>query len=537
MVDDVMCFGRTLPFASGRSPVLARNAVAASQPLAAQAGLQALTAGGNAIDAALATAITLTVVEPTMNGIGGDVFALVWDGERLHGINASGRAPRHWSPARFTGRATMPADGWDTVTTPGTVSGWAALSERFGALPFERLFDAAIRYARDGFAVSPVVARQWQTAASQLRDQPGFAEAFLPGGGAPRAGELWRFPAQADTLEEIANTRGASFYTGRLAGVIADFARETGGALDEDDLGRHRADWVEPLVHAYRGYSVHEIPPNGAGITALIALGILAHLPVPETRPDSAARLHLQIEAMRLAFADAAAQVGDAEHMRVAPEALLDESYLAARARLIDPRRAGRYAAGAPASGGTVYLCAADAQGRMVSMIQSNFKGFGSGVVVPGTGIALHNRGAGFTLQPGHPNEVGARKRPYHTIIPAFLSRAGEPVMVFGVMGGHMQPQGHVQFAMRFIDDGCNPQACSDGPRWRIDDAGALTLEAALPAETVRGLEALGHEVTVMPADSLDFGSAQAIARVSGRLEDGYAAGSDHRRDGQAVGF
>lgn len=537
MIEGPPPFNAAQPFASARTPVLARNVVAASQPLAAQAGLQALAAGGNAIDAAIATAITLTVVEPTMNGIGGDAFALVWDGSQLHGINASGRAPQGWNRARFAGREAMPRDGWDTVTTPGAVSAWVALSERFGVLPFERLFDAALRYARDGFAVSPAVARQWSTAASRLGDGPGFAQAFLPSGRAPRAGEIWRFRAQGDTLEEIARTRGESFYRGRLAGVIADFARATGGALDESDLGAHCADWVEPLAHTYRGYAVHEIPPNGAGITALIALGILEHLPVQDTPADSAQRLHFQIEAMRLAFADAAAQVADAQHMRVAPQALLDDAYLASRARLIDPARAGRYPAGVPASGGTVYLCAADAQGRMVSMIQSNFKGFGSGVVVPGTGIALQNRGAGFTLEPGHPNEVGPRKRPFHTIIPAFLSRDGQPVMAFGVMGGNMQPQGHVQFAMRFIDDGCNPQACSDGPRWRIDDAGALTVEASVPAQTVRDLEALGHEVSVMPADSLDFGSAQAIARLSERIEDGYAAGSEHRRDGQAVGF
>ncbi len=526
-----------LQFPSGRSPVLARNVVATSQPLAAQAGLQALAAGGNAIDAALAAAITLTVVEPTMNGIGGDAFALVWDGERLHGLNASGRAPRAWQPERFAGHTAMPALGWDSVTTPGTVSAWVALSERFGALPFAALFEAALRYARDGFPVSPVVARQWQNAAPQLRGQPGFAEAFLPNGEALRAGMSWRFGDQADTLEDIALTRGESFYRGRLARLIAEYARQTGGALDQDDLASHCVDWVEPLAHQYRGYTLHEIPPNGAGITALMALGMLAHLPVAATQPDSAERLHLQVEAMRLAIADGAAHVADSAHMRVSPGALLDDGYLVQRARLIDSRRAGSYGAGAPPSGGTVYLCAADAQGRMVSMIQSNFKGFGSGVVVPGTGIALHNRGSGFSLASGHPNQVGPRKRPFHTIIPAFISRDGEPVMAFGVMGGNMQPQGHLQVAMRFIDDGNNVQACSDGPRWRINDNGVLTVEAGVPEATVRGLEALGHEVTVMPADSLDFGSAQAIARLSENLADGYAAGSDHRRDGQAVGF
>ena len=526
----------TLPYPS-RAPVLARNVVAASQPLAAQAGLQAMARGGNAVDAALAAAIVLTVVEPTMNGIGGDAFALIWDGAQLHGLNASGRAPAAWNPKAFAELQKMPALGWGTVTVPGTVSAWVAMSERFGALPFADLFEAAIRYARDGYAVSPVIARQWQEAAPQLQDQPGYREAFMPAGRTPRAGERWRFEAQAATLEDIARTRGESFYRGRLARAIAEFARATGGAIDEADLAAHRVDWVEPVSHTYHGFTVHEIPPNGQGIAALMALGMLEHLPVADTQPDSAQRLHLQAEAMRLAFADAAAHVADPSHMRVSADALLDRDYLASRARLVDPGRAGRYGAGQPPGGATVYLCAADAQGRMVSFIQSNFKGFGSGVVVPGTGIALHNRGMGFSLEPGHPNLVAGGKRPYHTIIPAFMTRDGQPVMAFGVMGGNMQPQGHLQVAMRFIDDRRNPQACSDAPRWRIDDAGQLTVEAATPAAAVQGLQAMGHSVRVMPHDSLDFGSAQLIARLSEGLDDGYATGSDHRRDGQAVGF
>lgn len=525
-----------LPFLS-RSPVFARNMVATSQPLASQAGLLALARGGNAIDAALAAAITLTVVEPTMNGIGSDAFALVWDGERLHGLNASGRAPQAWTPQRFAGQQSMPLIGWDSVTVPGAVSAWVALSERFGTLPFEDLFESALRYASDGYAVSPVIARQWDLATQQLAGQPGFRDAFMPGGRAPRAGEHWRFPDQADTLSEIASTRGESFYRGRLAAAIAGYARQTGGAITEADLAAHRCDWVDPISIDYHGFTVHEIPPNGAGIAALIALGIMEHLPVADTRPDSAERLHLQIEAMRLAFADAHAHVADPAHMRVSSGQLLDPAYLAERAKLIDPMRAGRYAAGEPPRGGTVYLSVADAQGRMVSMIQSNFKGFGSGVVVPGTGISLQNRGCGFSLTDGHPNLVGPGKRAYHTIIPAFMTRAGRPVMGFGVMGGNMQPQGHLQVAMRFVDDAGNPQSCSDGARWRIDDAGALMLEAAVPAAAVDGLRARGHTPKVMPADSIDFGSCQAVARVSDDLAEGYVAGSDHRRDGQAVGF
>ncbi|MEK9720422.1 MAG: gamma-glutamyltransferase, partial [Quisquiliibacterium sp.] len=269
----------------------------------------------------------------------------------------------------------------------------------------------------------------------------------------------------------------------------------------------------------------------------LIALGILESLPVAGTAADSAQRLHLQIEAMRLAFADAHAHVTDPQHMRVTPGAMLDQAYLAKRAAMVDPQRAGTYPAGDPPKGGTVYLCTADAKGQMVSLIQSNFKGFGSGVVVPGTGISLQNRGMGFSLQPGHPNYVGPRKRPYHTIIPAFISKQGRPVMAFGVMGGNMQPQGHLQIAMRFIDDACNPQSCSDGPRWRIDDEGGLMVESSVPAGTVEGLRAMGHAVKVMPPDSLDFGSCQAIACLGDDPRDGYVAGSDQRRDGHAGGF
>jgi gamma-glutamyltranspeptidase/glutathione hydrolase len=524
---------------SGRQPVIARNVVATSQPLASQAGAAAYARGGNAIDAALAAAITLTVVEPTMNGIGGDAFALVWDGRSLQGLNASGRAPRAWNPARFAGRAEMPRLGWDSVTVPGVVSGWVALSERYGALPFADLFVDAIRHARDGFPVSPVIARQWADQARTLHDQPGFG-AFMPGGRTPRAGELWRFEDQARTLEEIAGTRGDSFYRGRLAEAIVGFSKANGAALALADLEEHRADWVEPIETAFHGHAVHEIPPNGQGLAALLALGLLDTLPYAETAPGSAARMHLEVEAMRLAFADLHAHVADAAHMRVTPAQLLDRAYLRERARRIDPRRAGTHPPGQPPAGGTVYLCTGDAEGRMVSFIQSNYKGFGSGVVVPETGIALHNRGFGFVTTAGHPNQVDGGKRPLHSIIPAFLTRAGAPAMAFGVMGGNMQAQGHTQMVLRRVVEGLDPQACSDAPRWRIDDAGDLTLEPSVPADVVEGLAKLGHRPKVAPPDNLDFGSAQLVVRLDaetvGGAEPVYAAGSDHRRDGQAVG-
>ena len=528
-----------LPFPSARQPVLARNVVATSQPLAAQAGAAAFARGGNAVDAALAAAITLTVVEPTMNGIGGDAFALVWDGQQLQGLNASGRSPAAWTAERFAGLDQMPPLGWDSVTVPGTVSAWVALSQRFGKLPFEDLFTDALRHARQGFPVSPVIARQWATAVTELAGQPGF-EAFMPGGRAPRVGELWRFADQADTLESIARSKGESFYRGALAQRITAFAAVHGAALSADDLAAHQAEWVAPVSVDFRGHQVHEIPPNGSGLGALIALGLLEHLPFDATAPGSAARMHLEIEAMRLAFADLQTHVADAEHMRLAPQALLQPAYLKRRAALIDPLRAGHYPAGQPASGGTVYLCAADAQGMMVSFIQSNYKGFGSGVVVPGTGIALHNRATGFVTTPGHVNQVAGGKRPLHSIIPAFVTRDGKPVMAFGVMGGNMQTQGHVQMLLRHLVEGHNPQAASDAPRWRINDAATLTLEPTVPADVVAGLRALGHAPVVAAPGNLDFGSAQLIRRLddadTGSDEPVYAAGSDHRRDGQAVG-
>lgn len=525
-----------LPHPSGRQPVMGRNVISTSQPLAAQAGAAAFARGGNAIDAALAAAITLTVVEPTMNGIGGDAFALVWEGGKLHGLNASGRAPAAWSPERFAGLDAIPPRGWESVTVPGQVAGWADLSRRFGALPFEDLFVDAIRHARDGFPVSPVIARQWKQGVADLHMHPGFS-AFMPKGRAPEPGEIWRFAEQADTLEEIARTHGASFYNGRLADQIIAFSRLHGGSMTQEDLASHRSTWVDPISVDFHGYQVHEIPPNGQGLAALLALGILDRLPYRDTTVGSAERMHLEIEAMRAAFADTHAHLADIGHMRHTPAQLLDPAYLDERARSIDPTRAGQHVTGKPHAGGTVYLCAADAQGRMVSFIQSNYRGFGSGVVVPGTGIALHNRGTGFVLTPGHANQVAGGKRPAHSIIPAFLTRDGHPVMAFGVMGGNMQAQGHVQMILRHVAEGLNPQACSDAPRWRINDAATLTLEPTVPAQVVAALTAMGHAPTVLAPDNLEFGSAQLAVRLPGSEEDGaaYVAGSDHRRDGQAI--
>ncbi len=523
-------FDWKLPYSWPRTPVLAANAVCTSQPLAAQAGLQILAEGGSAVDAAVATAITLTVVEPVSNGIGSDAFAVVWDGRQLHGLNASGRSPAAWTPEYF-GDNGVPALGWNSVTVPGAVSAWVELHAKFGRVPFERLFDAAIGYARSGYLVSPMVAAQWAAQVPLFASQPGFADTFMPGGRAPRPGELVRLPDHAATLEQIAASNGAAFYHGELADRLEAHAAANGGAMRAADLAAHRADWVATISADYRGYTVHEIPPNGQGIVALIALGILEQFDMPSRAVDSADSVHLQIEAVKLAFADAAAYVGDLDHMSLHVEHLLDKDYLKHRASLIDPQRAKPASAGTP-RGDTVYLTAADTAGMMVSMIQSNFMGFGSGVVVPGTGIALQNRGMGFVATPGHPNQVGPGKRPFHTIIPGFVTRNGAPVMSFGVMGGQMQPQGHVQVLVRVVNHGQNPQAACDGPRFRWVQGLEVCCEHGFPEETLNELRRRGHQLVTVD-DYNQFGSCQAIWR----LEGGYLAVSDPRRDGQAAGL
>ena len=519
------------PYSSTRRPVLAANCVATSQPLAAQAGLSMLAKGGGAVDAAVAAAIALTVVEPPMNGIGGDAFAIVAERGELYGLNASGRAPAGWTAERFAGRHAMPAAGWDSVAVPGAVSAWAALHRRFGRLPFEALFEPAIRYARDGFPVTPVIATQWRNQVETLGRYRGFAETFMPGGRAPAPGETFRCPEQATTLELIAASQGEAFYRGALAEAIAAAAKRDGGALSLDDLGEHAPEWVAPLAVNFQGYRVHELPPNGQGLAALIALGILDRLDLGGLDPDGAEIHHLQIEATKLGMADVKAHVGDPGAMLVRAEALLSDDYLDDRARLIRRERASAPHPGRPPQHGTVYLAAADAGGMMVSYIQSNYRGFGSGIVIPGAGIALNNRGSCFVLERGHPNQVGPRKRPLNTIIPGFATRDGAPVAAFGVMGGAMQPQGHVQVATRLFAKGQNPQAAADAPRWRVE-GGRVMVEAAWDHRFRDALAARGHDLE--DGGFLDFGAAQIIWRLG---EAGYAAASESRRDGQAVGF
>ncbi|HEY5634538.1 MAG TPA: gamma-glutamyltransferase family protein [Burkholderiaceae bacterium] len=523
-----------------RSPVFARNIVSTSHPLAAQAGLRMLWAGGNAVDATVAAAAAITMVEPMSCAIGGDAFAQVWDGSRLHGLNASGMAPAAWDVAYFERKhgGTIPQRGWDAATVPGAVGGWIALHERFGKLALGQVLAPAIDLARRGYAVARIVQQKWQAQVGLLKDIPGFADALMPRGGAPAVGERFVFKGAAETLERIAATQGRDFYEGETAERIAAFAREHGGAMTVQDLRAYAPMWVEPISKDYRGLTVHEIPPNGQGIAALMALGMLSHFDVAADAPDSVAARHLQIEAIKVAFADVYKYVADERYMtKVRPRDLLDDGYLRERAKLIRRDRATDFAHGVPPAGGTIYLAAADESGMMVSFIQSAYAGFGSGVVVPNTGVVMQNRGFGFTTEAGHPNCVAPGKRPFHTIIPAFVTREGKPLMSFGVMGGNIQPQGHMQTLTRMIDWKQNPQAACDAPRFKVQRGLSVDIEKTMPPEVVNALRAMGHQIESIPDPYMDFGSGQFIWRLSDDPEDGYVAASDSRRDGCAAGF
>jgi gamma-glutamyltranspeptidase/glutathione hydrolase len=530
-------------YPSQRSPVFARNIVSTSHPLAVQAGLRMLQRGGNAVDAAVAAAAVMMVAEPCSNGLGSDMFCIVWDGRTLQGLNASGRAPAAWTPGYFRARygadaKTPPKRGWDSVTVPGAVAGWVALHDRLGRLPFGDLLEPAIEVAERGYGVPVIIQHKWTAAAAlpELTTQPGFAQTFLPHGRAPHVGERFAMPEAARTLRLIAQTRGEAYYRGEIAAAIAAHARAHGGAMTEADLAGYAPEWVTPIQQDYRGHTLHEIPPNGQGIAALIALGILEHFDLASLPVDGVASQHLQIEAMKLAFADIYRHVGEPAAMTLTPAQMLDPAYLASRARLIDPKRAQDFGPGHLPQGGTIYLTAADERGMMVSFIQSNYMGFGSGVVVPGWGISLQNRGHGFTLDESRANVVGPGKRPFHTIIPAFLTKDGAPVMSFGVMGGDMQPQGHLQTLVRMLDYRQQPQAACDAPRWRVN-GGIVNAENGFDAATAQGLRALCHRVEPFADSYQDYGAGQFIWRLGDPAVEGYAAASDPRRDGQAAGF
>jgi gamma-glutamyltranspeptidase/glutathione hydrolase len=532
------------PYRSTRTPVFARNVVATSHPLAVQAGLRMMAAGGNAVDAAVAAAAVMTLVEPCSNGLGSDAFCILWDGQQLHGLNASGPAPAAWTLDYFKRKhgadaKTPPMRGWDSVTVPGAVAAWAALSQRFGRLRFEDLMAPAIAIAERGFAVPVVVQDKWAAASRvpALVSQPGFAETFLPHGRAPEVGELFRFPGAARALKAIAATKGQALYGGEIAEALARQAATQGGAMTVADLAGYQPEWVTPIGQDYRGHRLHEIPPNGQGISALIALGILQHFDLGPLGADSVAAQHLQIEAMKLAFADVYRYVAEPSAMAVTPGQMLDPAYLAGRARLIDAKRAQDFGAGNPAKGGTIYLTTADEHGMMVSFIQSNYLGFGSGVVVPEYGISLQDRGHDFSLDATSPNVVAPGKRPFHTIIPAFLTKDGQPQMGFGVMGGHMQPQGHLQTLVRMLDFGQNPQAACDAPRWRVNQGRSINVDQHMDPALVQGLVDLGHQPELLSDSYMDLGAGQFIWRLGDPAVEGYVAASDPRRDGQAAGF
>ncbi|HET6829554.1 MAG TPA: gamma-glutamyltransferase family protein, partial [Ramlibacter sp.] len=475
------------------------------------------------------------------NGLGSDAFAILWDGRQLHGLNASGRAPAAWTPGYFQKKygketATPPKRGIDAVTVPGAVASWVALSEKFGKLPFADLLEPAIEIAERGYLLPIVVQQKWAAATPELGSLPGFAQGFLPWGRAPQVGELFRFKAAARGLRAIAQSKGAAFYGGEIAQAIERFAAEQGGVLTAADFAAYKPEWVAPIGKDYRGYTLHEIPPNGQGIAALIALGILSHFDLAALKVDGADSQHLQIEAMKLAFADVYRYVAEPSCMEVTAQQMLDDAYLASRAKLIDMRRAQDFGAGNPVKGGTIYLTAADENGMMVSFIQSNYMGFGSGCVEPQYGISLQNRGHAFSLQPGA-NQVAPGKRPFHTIIPAFLTKDGQPVMSFGVMGANMQPQGHMQTVVRMLDYKQNPQAACDAPRWRYNAGLEINVESQMDPAVVRELAGRGHRMEVIDDSYQDFGAGQFIWRMGDPKVEGYVIASDPRRDGLAAGF
>ncbi|MDQ2716825.1 MAG: gamma-glutamyltransferase family protein [Chloroflexota bacterium] len=530
----------SLPSVRRKPLFAAQGVVATSQALASQAGFSILKRGGNAVDAALAAAITLTVVEPCSCDVGGDLFAQVWDGQALHGLNGSGRAPAALTPeeVRKRGHEAMPDQGWLSVTVPGAPAAWRDLHQRFGRLPFAALFESAIEYAEKGYPISPTVFWHWRWGAEVTHadlhgeEYSGFETVFAPGGRIPQIGEMWRNPDLAHTLRRIAESGAQDFYNGEIAGKIAAFSARTGGVLTLSDLQDHSSTWVEPISTNYRGYDVWELPPNGQGLAALIALNILEGFELGKYPRESAESYHLQIEAMKLAFVDAQRYIADPERAPVPTRELLSKEY-AARRRALIGEQALLPESGEPLRGGTVYLCAADADGMMVSLIQSNFDSFGSHVVVPGVGIALQNRGSAFSLDPAHLNRLEPGKRPFHTIIPGFLSRAGQAIGPFGVMGGHMQPQGHVQMIVNMLDYGMNPQASLDAPRWFWGEKLWVQVEPAVAPAIVEALTQRGHEMNV--DDEVDFvGRGQIIWRLPSGV---YVAGSEPRADGCAIGY
>lgn len=525
-------------YPSRRNVVMAkRGMVATSQPLAAQAGLEILRKGGNAVDAAIATAACLTVVEPTGNGIGGDAFAIVWFEGNIYGLNASGPAPKAISAEKLRemGIKEIPKYGFIPVTVPGIPAAWAALSKRFGKLHLKEVLEPAIRYAEEGYPVSVNVAKLWEKAYDTFSKLEGeefkpWFETFCPDGKPVKAGEIWKSKAHAKTLISIAETNAESFYKGELADKIDAFSRKYGGFIRKEDLASYEPEWVEPISVNYRGYDVWEIPPNGQGVTVLMALNILNEMEFDAK--ETVDTYHKQIESIKLAFADAKKYVADPRFMKVSVKDLLSKEYAKERRKLIT-EEALMPEAGEMPKGGTVYLATADGEGNMVSYIQSNYMGFGSGLVVPDTGIALHNRGNNFSLEEGHVNCIAPGKKPYHTIIPGFLTKDGKAIGPFGVMGGFIQPQGHLQIIVNMINFHLNPQDALDAPRWQWVKEKTVHVEPGFPVNIAQALSRKGHDV-VYETDSINFGRGQIIWRK----EDGVLiGGTEPRTDGHIAAW
>jgi len=523
------------PYSSKQVTRFAKNGmVATSQPLAAQAGLDILKKGGNAVDAAVATAACLTVVEPTSNGIGGDAFAIVWIKDEMHGLNSSGYSPQDITieKVKEMGYDEMPKTGWLPVTVPGAPAAWASLVNRFGKLEMTEVLKPAIKYAREGYPVSPTLSKFWKRAHKKYKEMlegkqfAAWFDTFTVDGKPPEAGQVWSSNAHADTLQLIAESNSEAFYRGELADKIDQFAKEYDGFLRKADLNAYQPEWVDPISVNYHGYDVWEIPPNGQGMVALMALNILNGFDF-ETK-DTLETYHKQIEALKLAFSDGKKYITDIDKMKVKVEDLLSKAYASKRRSLIK-ETALQPEPGNLDKGGTVYLAAADKEGNMVSYIQSNYMGFGSGLVVPETGIALQNRGHSFSLDKNHHNHLEPHKKPYHTIIPGFLSKNNIPIGPFGVMGGFMQPQGHLQVLMNLIDFDLNPQAALDAPRWQWTEGKKIKVESDFPKHIAQALQRKGHEVS-LSLDSGSFGRGQIIFRdhETGVLK----GGTEKRTDG-----
>jgi gamma-glutamyltranspeptidase / glutathione hydrolase len=528
-------------FASRRSNIVAQNGlVATSQPLAAQAGLDVLKAGGNAIDAAIATVATLCVVEPCSTGIGGDAFALIWMAKegKLYGLNASGPAPQALTAdlLRKQGHTTFPLQGGLTVTVPGSLRGWQLALDRFGTLGLDRLLRQPISYARDGFPVSQRIAQSWKRSTEKVSRLPNSKRVWLPNGRSPQPAEIFQNREFAHTLQTIASNGCDAFYRGEIGRQIADAVQADGGLLTQDDLAAYQAEWVEPISVAYRnGFVFHEMPPNGQGLTALLALNIAKGFDLPTLGYGTADYYHALIEAIKLAFADTHATIADPRQAQVPIQALLRDSYTKSRYGLIQPDKALQPMPGKPQThGDTVYLTVADGDGNMVSWIQSLYMGFGSGITAGNTGVQLQNRGSNFSLEHGHPNEAAGGKRPFHTIIPGFITKNGQAWSSFGVMGGFMQPQGHLQVGINLIDFGMDPQTALDAPRFNWLKNKQVALETAVSDNIRHSLQQRGHEL-LKKGTPLHYGGGQVIVRApdSGVL----IGGSEPRNDGTAVGW